>query len=77
MTIDSLLEKLDGRSAVVCLESTIYPSTTEKELKSRIEARRFKVGKDVFLCFSPEREDPGNMPESSALGPEAEGYSWP
>ena len=45
---------------VVSLESTTYPGTTEEELKPRIEKRGFKVGKDVFLVFSPEREDPGN-----------------
>lgn len=45
---------------VVSLESTTYPGTTEEELLPRIEARGFKVGKDVFLVFSPEREDPGN-----------------
>jgi UDP-N-acetyl-D-glucosamine dehydrogenase len=45
---------------IVCLESTTYPGTTEEELKPRIEARGLAVGKDVFLCFSPEREDPGN-----------------
>jgi UDP-N-acetyl-D-glucosamine dehydrogenase len=45
---------------VVSLESTTYPGTTEEELRPRIEKRGFKVGKDVFLVFSPEREDPGN-----------------
>jgi UDP-N-acetyl-D-glucosamine dehydrogenase len=42
------------------LESTTYPGTTDEELKPRIEARGLKVGEDVFLVFSPEREDPGN-----------------
>jgi len=45
---------------VVSLESTTYPGTTEEELKPRIEARGLTVGRDVFLVFSPEREDPGN-----------------
>lgn len=44
---------------VVSLESTTYPGTTEEELKPRIESRGLKVGEDVFLVFSPEREDPG------------------
>jgi UDP-N-acetyl-D-glucosamine dehydrogenase len=44
----------------VSLESTTYPGTTEEELKPRVEARGRRVGTDVFLCFSPEREDPGN-----------------
>jgi UDP-N-acetyl-D-glucosamine dehydrogenase len=45
---------------LVSLESTTYPGTTEEELKPRIEKRGLSVGEDVFLCFSPEREDPGN-----------------
>jgi UDP-N-acetyl-D-glucosamine dehydrogenase len=45
---------------VFSLESTTYPGTTEEELKPRIEKRGLKVGEDVFLVFSPEREDPGN-----------------
>jgi UDP-N-acetyl-D-glucosamine dehydrogenase len=45
---------------VVSLESTTYPGTTEEELLPRIEASGLKVGVDVFLVFSPEREDPSN-----------------
>ena len=45
---------------VVALESTTYPGTTEEELKPRIEARGLNIGKDIFLVYSPEREDPGN-----------------
>ncbi len=45
---------------LVALESTTWPGTTEEELKPRIEARGLAVGRDVFLVFSPEREDPGN-----------------
>src|SRR6266568_3937887 len=45
---------------IVSLESTTYPGTTEEELRPRIEARGLRAGEDVFLCFSPEREDPGN-----------------
>jgi UDP-N-acetyl-D-glucosamine dehydrogenase len=45
---------------VVSLESTTYPGTTEEELLPRVESLGLKVGKDIFLVFSPEREDPGN-----------------
>ncbi len=48
------------KGQVVSLESTTYPGTTEEELRPRIEARDFKIGTDVFLVFSPEREDPSN-----------------
>ncbi|MAD52460.1 nucleotide sugar dehydrogenase [Idiomarina sp. UBA3162] len=45
---------------VVSLESTTYPGTTEEELLPRVEAQNLSVGKNVFLVYSPEREDPGN-----------------
>jgi UDP-N-acetyl-D-glucosamine dehydrogenase len=45
---------------VVSLESTTYPGTTEEELLPRIEKQNLKVGEDIFLVYSPEREDPGN-----------------
>ena len=45
---------------VVVLESTTYPGTTRELLLPSIEAHGFKVGRDVFLAFSPERVDPGN-----------------
>jgi UDP-N-acetyl-D-glucosamine dehydrogenase len=58
-TVDSLAPYL-RQGQVLSLESTTYPGTTDEELKPRAEARGLRVGTDVFLCFSPEREDPGN-----------------
>ncbi|WP_018150576.1 nucleotide sugar dehydrogenase [Leeia oryzae] len=58
-TIDALVPYL-RKGHLVSLESTTYPGTTDEELLPRIESRGFKVGEDVFLVFSPEREDPGN-----------------
>ena len=45
---------------LVVLESTTYPGTTEEILFPMLEASGLKVGLDIFLCFSPERVDPGN-----------------
>ena len=45
---------------LVILESTTYPGTTRDLLLPVLEARGFKIGEDCFLCFSPERVDPGN-----------------
>jgi len=45
---------------VISLESTTYPGTTEEELLPRITSTSLAVGEDVFLVYSPEREDPGN-----------------
>jgi UDP-N-acetyl-D-glucosamine dehydrogenase len=45
---------------LVVLESTTYPGTTVELLLPTLERTGLKVGKDFFLAFSPEREDPGN-----------------
>lgn len=45
---------------VISLESTTYPGTTEEEILPRLEKTGLSVGQDVFLVYSPEREDPGN-----------------
>ncbi|QQL45466.1 nucleotide sugar dehydrogenase [Sulfuriroseicoccus oceanibius] len=62
---------------VVSLESTTYPGTTEEELKPRIEAQGLTVGTDVFLVYSPEREDPGNPEFSSKNIPKVVGGTTP
>lgn len=58
-TVEALVPHLHT-GQIVSLESTTYPGTTDEELKPRIESRGLKIGKDVFLVFSPEREDPAN-----------------
>jgi UDP-N-acetyl-D-glucosamine dehydrogenase len=45
---------------LVILESTTYPGTTDELLLQMLEKPGFKAGEDFFLCFSPERVDPGN-----------------
>jgi len=45
---------------LVILESTTYPGTTDEVVLPMLEKGGLKVGKDFFLCFSPERVDPGN-----------------
>lgn len=45
---------------LVILESTTYPGTTEEFILPRLLETGLKVGEDFFLCFSPERVDPGN-----------------
>jgi UDP-N-acetyl-D-glucosamine dehydrogenase len=45
---------------LVVLESTTYPGTTREELLPRLSAGGLACGRDFFLAFSPEREDPGN-----------------
>lgn len=45
---------------LISLESTTYPGTTRELMKPILEAGGLKAGKDFYLAFSPEREDPGN-----------------
>lgn len=45
---------------LVVLESTTWPGTTREVMQPILEASRLKTGRDFFLAFSPEREDPGN-----------------
>jgi len=49
------------RGTLVVLESTTYPGTTEQVLQPLLERSGRKVGRDVWLAFSPERIDPGNL----------------
>jgi UDP-N-acetyl-D-glucosamine dehydrogenase len=59
-TIESVRPYLK-KGQILSLESTTYPGTTEEELLPRIEIENLEVGKDFFLVYSPEREDPGNL----------------
>ncbi len=52
--------KYAHKGLLVILESTTYPGTTDELLWPMIEESGLKVGQDFFLCFSPERVDPGN-----------------
>lgn len=58
-TVNSIVPHL-RKGQLISLESTTYPGTTEEELMPRLESTGMKVGKELFLVFSPEREDPGN-----------------
>jgi len=58
-TTDSVVPYLRA-GQVVSLESTTYPGTTEEELLPRVTSGGLTVGEDIFLVYSPEREDPGN-----------------
>ena len=58
-TTKSLLPHLRS-GQVVSLESTTYPGTTDEVLQPLLESTGLKVGEELFLVYSPEREDPGN-----------------
>jgi UDP-N-acetyl-D-glucosamine dehydrogenase len=54
---------------LVVLESTTYPGTTREVLKPILEATGLVCGRDFFVGFSPEREDPGNTAFETATIP--------
>jgi UDP-N-acetyl-D-glucosamine dehydrogenase len=75
-TTDSIVPYLRA-GQVVSLESTTYPGTTEEELLPRVEKNGHKVGSDIFLVFSPEREDPGNENFTTRTIPKVVGGQTP
>jgi len=61
------------RGQLIILESTTYPGTTDELILPCIEAAGFTAGEDVFLAYSPEREDPGNTDFNAANTPKVVG----
>ncbi|MBV9079209.1 MAG: nucleotide sugar dehydrogenase [Methylobacteriaceae bacterium] len=58
---------------LVVLESTTYPGTTRDILRPILESGGLRSGRDLFLAYSPEREDPGNPDYSTARIPKVIG----
>lgn len=66
------------RGQLVSLESTTYPGTTDEVLIPILEqACGLKAGRDFFVAFSPEREDPNNKKYSTATIPKVVGGFTP
>ncbi len=58
---------------LIVLESTTYPGTSTEVLKPILEKNGLRSGKDLFLAYSPEREDPGNLKFGTASIPKIVG----
>ena len=58
---------------LIILESTTYPGTTDELLLPMFEKSGLRAGQDFFLCFSPERVDPGNPKYQTANIPKVVG----
>jgi len=58
-TTEQIKKCLRPRQLIV-LESTTYPGTTEELVKNMLEQTGMLCGRDFYMAFSPEREDPGN-----------------
>ena len=52
---------------LVVLESTTYPGTTAEVVLPILETSKLKAGRDFYLAFSPEREDPGSKVETYTI----------
>jgi UDP-N-acetyl-D-glucosamine dehydrogenase len=52
--------KILRKGQIVSVESTTYPGTTREIFFSLFEKKGLKAGRDYYLVYSPEREDPGN-----------------
>ena len=55
-----LIKPFLRENQLLVLESTTYPGTTEEEIVPVIESMNFTIGRNFFIGYSPEREDPGN-----------------
>ncbi|MCC7418830.1 MAG: nucleotide sugar dehydrogenase [Planctomycetaceae bacterium] len=71
-TAESIAKSLRPGQLVV-LESTTYPTTTRDVVLPILDKTGLKAGKDYFLAFSPEREDPGNPDFSASRIPKVVG----
>jgi UDP-N-acetyl-D-glucosamine dehydrogenase len=68
-----LLARHLRRGQLVVLESTTYPGTTQEVLRPILERSGLRAGRDFFLAYSPEREDPGNAQYSTRTIPKVVG----
>ena len=73
---DSIAEHIHP-GLLVMLESTTYPGTTDELILPKLEESGLKVGQDFFVCFSPERVDPGNPKFQTANIPKVVGGITP
>ena len=61
------------KNMVVILESTTYPGSTKELILPYLENSKLVVGEEIFLCFSPERIDPGNKNYTTSNTPKVIG----
>jgi len=64
------------KGMLIVLESTTYPGTTREVLVPKL-TRGYEIGKDVFVAFSPERVDPGNLRYNTRNTPKVIGGTTP
>jgi len=62
---------------LIVLESTSYPGTTRELILPEMQSKEFRVGQEFYVCFSPERIDPGNEKYKTANTPKILGGITP
>ena len=75
--IKNVFKKIKGylkEGQALCFESTTYPGTTEELILPYIE-NKFEIGKDFFLIYSPERDDPGSKYDGKKIPKLVSGYT--
>ena len=72
-----IISKNLKKEQLVILESTTYPGTTEEKMLPILERGGRKVGKDFFLAYSPERENPGDKKYTTGRIPKIVGGVTP
>ena len=63
------------KKQTIILESTTFPGTTDEILKPFFESKKPRIGKDIFLGYSPERIDPGRKIKINQINKICSGYS--
>ncbi len=71
------IENVIHKDMLIVLESTTYPGSTQELVLPALSSSGLEVGKDFFLCFSPERIDPGNQQFQTHNTPKVLGGTTP
>lgn len=71
-TTKSIADNL-RKGQLIVLESTTYPGTTDEDMRKILEETGLKAGRDFYLAYSPEREDPNNGKYSTRAIPKVVG----
>ena len=78
--INSVIKNMKNfihHNMLIVLESTSYPGTTRELVLPKLESKGLRVGHEFYLCFSPERVDPGNKKYKTANTPKVLGGITP
>lgn len=71
-SINSIIPNVQ-KGQLISIESTTYPGTTEEELVPKLQQKGFIIGENIYVSYSPEREDPGNESYSTRTIPKVVG----